>query len=144
MSERLAVAILVATSNTYGRGVLDGIIAYQRKRDVWSIHFGELGNGGRPPEWFKNWKGDGVIAGIAIEALAASLQRRSLPTVDVCATHRVRRIPPVSTDDFTSARLAVQHLVDRGFRTLAFCGGAQSAQFERRDSNWVEARVPYF
>jgi LacI family transcriptional regulator len=83
---------------------------------------GEQERGARPPAWLRNWKGDGIIARIETEAIAAVVRRMHLPTVDVSAARKVRNIPWVETDDRELARLAARHLIDRGFRTLAFCG----------------------
>lgn len=122
MHDRRSVALLIETSNAYARGLMDGIIAYQREHELWSIYVGEQVRGAQPPVWLKNWKGDGIIARIETEAIASLVRRMRLPTVDVSAARLVKSIPWVETDDREIARLAAQHLVDRGFETLAFCG----------------------
>jgi len=101
---------------------MDGIIAYQREHDLWSIYVGEQERGAKPPAWLRNWKGDGIIARIETEAIASVVRRTHLPVVDVSAARKVRNIPWVETDDRELARLAARHLIDRGFRNLAFCG----------------------
>lgn len=122
MHERRSVALLIETSNAYARGLMDGIIAYQREHELWSIYVGEQVRGAQPPVWLKNWKGDGIIARVETEAIASLVRRMRVPTVDVSAARLVKEIPWVETDDREIARLAAQHLVDRGFETLAFCG----------------------
>jgi LacI family transcriptional regulator len=122
MHKRRSVALMVETSNAYARGLLDGIIAYQREHELWSIYLGEHQRGARPPRWFNSWKGDGIIARIESEAIAAAVRRLKLPTVDVSAARRVPNIPWVETDDREIAHVALRHLLDRGFRNLAFCG----------------------
>src|ERR1700675_3739308 len=64
MSARRSVALLIETSNAYARGLMDGIIAYQREHELWSIYVGEQERGARPPRWLRNWNGDGIIARI--------------------------------------------------------------------------------
>ena len=125
MSNRRSVALLIETSNAYARRLLDGIIAYQREHELWSIYIGEQERGARPPAWMKNWRGDGIIARIETESIASVVRRTKAPTVDVSAARRVPELPWVETDDRAISRLAVQHLVDRGFRTLAYCGEPQ-------------------
>ena len=49
MPDRRSVALLIETSNAYGRGLLDGIIAYQREHELWSVYVGEHERGARPP-----------------------------------------------------------------------------------------------
>jgi hypothetical protein len=88
MHARRSVALLVETSNAYARGLLDGIIAYQREHELWSIYVGEQERGARPPVWMKNWKGDGVIARIETDAIASMVRKLGLPVVDVSAAVR--------------------------------------------------------
>lgn len=122
MRKRHSVALLIETSNAYARGLLDGIVAYQREHEVWSIYVGEQQRGARPPVWLKNWHGDGIIARIETDAIAAAVRRAHVPVVDVSAARRIPSLPWVETDDSKIAQLAARHLIDRGFRTLAFCG----------------------
>src|SRR5262245_54682124 len=122
MPIRRSVALLIETSNAYARGLLDGIIAYQREHELWSIYVGEQERGARPPRWLRNWKGDGMIARIETASIATAVRRLKVPVVDVSAARRVEELPWVETDDSAIARLAAQHLVDRGFRNFAFCG----------------------
>ena len=122
MPDRHSVALIIETSNAYARGLLDGIIAYQREHELWSIYVAEQQRGAQPPDWLKTWRGDGIIARIETEPIAAAIRRTRLPTVDVSAARLVKDIPWVETDDQKIAELAARHLIDRGFRTLAYCG----------------------
>jgi LacI family transcriptional regulator len=122
MRKRRCVALLIETSNAYARGLLDGVIAYQREHELWSTFLGERERGAHPPDWFKTWKGDGIIARIETAEIAGAVERAKLPTVDVSAARRVPNIPWVETDDREIARVALEHLLERGFRTVAYCG----------------------
>lgn len=117
-----SVALLIETSNSYSRGVLEGITEYVRHHERWSIFLPEQERGGRPPQWLGRWSGDGIIARIETDEIAASLRRTKLPVVDVSAARHLPDIPWVETDDEAIAELGVQHLLDRGFRNLAYCG----------------------
>ncbi|TWT66441.1 Xylose operon regulatory protein [Allorhodopirellula solitaria] len=119
---RRAVALLVETSNSYSRGVLEGIVDYVRKHERWSIFLPEQERGGEPPKWLGRWQGDGIIARIENDSIARALTRSQMPVVDVSAARHLPSIPWVETDDVAIARLAVEHLLDRGFRNLAYCG----------------------
>jgi LacI family transcriptional regulator len=136
MPKRYSVALLVETSNAYARGLMDGIIAYQREHELWSIYVGEQERGARPPTWLRNWKGDGIIARIETDAIASVVRRLRAPTVDVSAARKVRNIPWVETDDRELARQAARHLIDRGFRSLAYCGEPHF--------NWSKWREQHF
>lgn len=119
---RPSVALLVETSNAYARGILQGIIDYQRTHDSWSIFLPEQERGAAAPEWLKRWNGDGVIARIETEGIAKAVRSIGVPVVDVSAARRIEGIPWVETDDAQVARLAAEHLLERGFRQFAYCG----------------------
>jgi LacI family transcriptional regulator len=119
---RPSVALLIETSNTYSRGLLDGVIGYMRCHDPWSVYLPEQERGARPPDWLARWKGDGIIARIETDDIAQVVSQMNLPTVDVSAGRRVPGAPLVETDDEAIARLAVDHLLERGFRRFAYCG----------------------
>jgi LacI family transcriptional regulator len=136
MQDRKTVALLIETSNAYARGLLDGIIAYQREHDPWSVYVGEQGRGAKPPTWIKNWRGDGIIARIETVAIASAVRRCHLPIVDVSAARLVKNIPWVETDDREIAKIAAQHLIERGFEKLAFLGESKY--------NWSQWRQQHF
>ena len=134
--KRKSVALLIETSNAYARGILEGIVEYQRSRDHWSIYLPELDRGANPPSWFRRWSGDGVIARIETDTIAALVSSLRVPTIDVSAARRVPKIPWVETDDRRVADLAYEHLREKGFRHFAFCGP--------KGFNWSKWREEYF
>ncbi|HXG62980.1 MAG TPA: DNA-binding transcriptional regulator [Planctomycetota bacterium] len=136
MRRRRAVALLVETSNAYARGVLAGIVAYVRGHEPWSLHLPELGRGDTPPAWLARWRGDGIIARIETPEIARAVARTGLPVVDVSAGRHLPSAPWVETDDREIARLAVEHLLERGFRTLGYCGDPRF--------NWSRWREEHF
>ncbi|MBX3438372.1 MAG: XylR family transcriptional regulator [Planctomycetaceae bacterium] len=136
MRPRYSVALLIETSNGYARGLLEGIIDYVHRHEAWSIYLPEQERGARPPNWLSRWKGDGLIARIETEDVARVVRRSRLPAVDVSAARRVPGIPWVETDDRAIARLAAEHLLQRGFRQLGFCGDP--------GFNWSLWREEYF
>ena len=119
---RREVALLIETSNGYGRGLLNGIIAYIREHESWSVYLGEHGRGDDPPRWLRRWRGDGIIARIENDRIAAAVVESGLPAVDVSAARKVERLPWVETDDRAIAEAAARHLLERSFRQLAYCG----------------------
>lgn len=136
MRQRLQVALFIETSNSYGRGLLDGIIGYVREHESWSIYLPEQRRGECPPAWLKRWRGDGIIARIENSRIATAVSQTGRPVVDVSAARTLPEIPWVETDDEAIARLAVEHLVERGFRRLAFCGDPRF--------NWSNWRCEHF
>ena len=137
MPDRRSVALIIETSNAYARGLLDGIIAYQREHELWSIYVAEQERGAQPPDWLKSWRGDGIIARIETAPIATAVRRTKLPAVDVSAARLVPEIPWVETNDQMIAQLAARHLVDRGFKTLAYCGEPQFNWSKWREASFI-------
>ena len=119
---RRSVALLIETSNAYARGLLTGITAFLRRHEPWSIVLPEQERGAPPPQWFANWRGDGVIARLENEEIARTVMRLGVPVVDVSAARVVPSVPWVETNDAAIAELAFRHFVERGYRHFAFCG----------------------
>ena len=130
------VALLIETSNAYARGLLRGIRAYIREHRSWSIYVGEHRRGDPAPQWLKKWRGDGVIARIENEAIAEAVVASGLPAVDVSAARLVPKLLYVETDDAEIARLAAEHLLQRGFRHFGYCGDPRF--------NWSNWRAEHF
>lgn len=123
MKKRPSVALLIETSNAYARGLLAGIVRYARElHPPWSIRLVEQGRGDPPPAWLRGWTGDGIVARIETQTIARVVTATGLPVVDVSAARHVPGVPWVETDDAAIARIAVDHLLERGFRHFGFCG----------------------
>src|SRR5437763_1572937 len=109
---RKTVALLVETSNDYARGLLHGIVTY----------LPEHGRGDAPPTWLSSWGGDGIIARIENPRIARAVRASGLPVVDLSAANLLQSVPFVETDDAAIARVAFEHLAERGFKHFAYCG----------------------
>jgi len=133
---RRQVALLIETSNAYARGLVQGVVHYIREHRPWSFHLMEQGRGDDPPAWLAGWKGDGIIARIETPRIAAAVVKTGLPAVDLSAARLVPALPWVETDDAQIAKLAAEHLLERGFRHFAFCGVARF--------NWSVWREEHF
>jgi LacI family transcriptional regulator len=133
---RPEVALLIETSNAYARGLLRGIRAYIREHRSWSIYVGEQRRGESAPLWLKKWHGDGIIARIESAAIAEAVVASGLPAVDVSAARYVQELLYVETDDAAIARLAAEHLLQRGFRHYGYCGDPRF--------NWSNWREEHF
>jgi LacI family transcriptional regulator len=119
---RQQVALLIETSNAYARGLLEGVTAYLREHRPRSIYISEHGRGDSVPHWLEGWKGDGILARIENRQIARAVAERNLPTVDLSAARLLPNVPWAETDDAAIAQCAFEHLIERGFRHLGFCG----------------------
>src|SRR5580658_4304164 len=133
------VALLIETSNAYARGLLGGIRTYLRAHGPWSIYLGEQRRGDPAPDWLRHWQGDGIIARIESAEIARSLLKMRCPLVDVSAAKHMPSLANVETDDAEIARLAAGHLLERGFRELAFCGDERFQWSNQRRDHFAAA-----
>jgi LacI family transcriptional regulator len=139
MKQRKSVALLIETSNAYARGLLQGIIEYQKSHDAWSITLPEQDRGAVPPSWLKKWRGDGIIARIENEAIAKDLAPLNIPVVDLSSARRLTTVPWVETDDEAIANIALEHLRERGYQQFAFCGLEAFNWSQLREKHFVNA-----
>lgn len=122
---RRAVALLVETSNQYSRELLRGVRAYLAEHDTWTVHLTEQGRGGEPPRWLRRWHGDGILARIENAAIARAVRQAGVPVVNVSAAGFAPEYPRVISDSAGVARMAAEHLLERGFRQFGYCGDAR-------------------
>lgn len=130
------VGLLIETSNNYARELLHGIRAYIREHRPWSIHLTERSRGQTAPSWLNRWDGDGLIARLENRQIARAVRATGLPVVDVSAALPGVEFMRVATDSRMVSRMAVEHLVERGLRNLAFCG--------ETGRHWSEIRCEAF
>lgn len=122
MGKRLRIALLVGSSRRYRRDLLRGIAAYARVHGPWSFYHQEQTTGKSVPAWLKNWEGDGIIARIETLKMAEQIHETGLPSVDLLGLHQLEGIPSFDNDPEAVARLAADHLLERGFTHFAHCG----------------------
>jgi LacI family transcriptional regulator len=132
MSGNPHVALVVETATIYGRRILHGITRYLRAHRPWSVYLEQHDLNAAPPRWLKNWRGDGVISRSTSRVLANAVRRGRLAAVDVSDRQGSVGLPRINSDDRAIGRLAAEHLLERGFQSLAFCGFTDELWSERR------------
>ncbi len=130
------VALLIETSNGYGRTLLAGVYEHMRSGGHWATFLPEHGRGTPPLRELARWTGDGIIARIETVETARVIERLGVPAVDISAGRLLPSLPYVETDDALVASLAAEHFLDNGFQHFAYCG-------ERR-FRWSENRREHF
>jgi LacI family transcriptional regulator len=131
------VAVLIETSRAYGRALLEGVTQYNRQHGFWSMFFEPHGLDDPPPGWLRTWKGDGILVRINDRRMARVVRAAGLPAVDLRGGVPDLGLPFIGVDNAQVARLAFEHLRDRGFRHFGFCGVARGEYFpmdRRRES----------
>jgi LacI family transcriptional regulator len=141
MTKRPHVALIVETSLHYGRQILSGITRYLRSHQTWHVFLEQRELWTAPPTWLRQWRGDGVICRKTTPELARVLAKAGIPLVDL--TDGVPPMgagaPRIEADHVAVARLAADHLMDRGFRNFAFCGFEEQAWARQRREGFVAA-----
>lgn len=133
------VALLIETSRTYGRDLLDGVRRYMAEHARWSV-FAELRSlESPPPPWLASWQGDGILTRSGSQAVIDAVAAVGVPTVELRATRLQHSFPFVGVDNESLGRIAAQHLIDRGFRRFAVYELTAEAFFEERRDSFVAA-----
>jgi len=134
------VALLIESSRAYGRSLLLGISKFVRQHRNWSVRSEEWRWTDGPPAWLKDWQGDGIIARVETREVASAIQALRIPAVDVRGSVDDSGLPLIDTDDEKVALLAVEHLLNRGFRQFAFCGFV-GANYSDKRCRWFQAHL---
>jgi LacI family transcriptional regulator len=122
------VALLIETSRGYGRGLLRGIVRYSRLHGPWSFYI-TPGDFAQALPKMKLWGGAGIIARVETAEMAEAILAADIPTVIVDADPRIgalaadlAKLSNVSSDSEGAARLAAEHLKERGFEHFGYVG----------------------
>lgn len=126
------VALLVETSLASGRDILRGIGRHVRERRSWALFHEPRSLEESGPRWLATWRGDGIIARVQNRQIADLVKQTGLPVVDVLGLVPEAGIPLVHVDDREIARLAAEHLRERGVRHFGFYGLAAENWSARR------------
>lgn len=119
------VAVLVSTSTAWGRRLIQGVVNYAHQRGPWALWC--------EPSTFHpevhvpaGWQGHGIIARVATQSMARHIQGTGLPCVNISAIDvEGATFPRVMPDFRRLARMAAEHLLDRGFQNFAYYGPRQ-------------------
>jgi LacI family transcriptional regulator len=138
------VALLVETSRGYGRALLRGVVRYARLHGPWAFHL-RPGDFEQDVPRLREWGGTGIIARIETPEVARAVLRAGVPTIALdlaeaehAAGHPLSRLGEVASDSRGAARLAAEHLLERGFRHFAFVGTPGRVWSDRREAAFVD------
>ena len=133
------VAVLIETETSWGGRVIRGIAHFAEKHTHWHLLIDPRDHEQRSfiPE---GWRGDGIIARITNRTQWQQIREKGLPVVNVDDVYQgLRGVGTVITDENERARLALEHLVARGFRKFAYFAPPSNRYSKNRSESFNRA-----
>lgn len=133
------VAILIDTESSWGGRVIRGIAHFAEKHTHWHLLIDPRDHEQRSaiPE---GWQGDGIIARITNRTQWQQVREKGLPVVNVDDVFQdIRGVGTVVTDEVERSRLALEHLVARGFRKFAYFAPPSTRYSKNRGDAFIRA-----
>jgi LacI family transcriptional regulator len=130
------VALLVETSRSYGRGVLQGVRRYLSERGPWSVYLETRALESQAPPWLRGWKGQGILTRTGSAAVARLVRASRAPAVELRTRRYDPRLPWVGVDNRALGRMVADHLIDRGFRSFGLLALDSEDFFRERCDNF--------
>ena len=124
------VAIILEASNAYGRAMLHGVAKFHQDRQGWSVHYYPRDAAPSLPSWLRSWHGDGVLAQVTSADMARQLRATGVPVIDLSGTADTG-FPSFGPDHEQVCRMAVEHLLEHGFKHFGFVASAKPLDAER-------------
>lgn len=132
------IAIIADPAGSYVRGLISGITAYAHEHGPWAFTLYHDPLDANLPRRVRAEGVAGVLARIHTKAIGVGLARLGVPIVDLLEEIVIPGVPQIVVDDRAVARLALDHLLDRGIKTIAFLGLRGASYSEKRHRNLVE------
>ncbi len=128
------IALLLETSRAFGRQLIMGIARYSRLNGPWSFYKEPTDLKSSVPQ-LTSWKPDGIIMRDSL--ITKELLKLKIPTI--LAIHNSQYpgdLSVIKTDSYAIAKMASEHLLEKGLKNFAFCG------FD--DFEWSKERKLFF
>ena len=142
MNQKKKVLLLIETSRSFGRQVIQGILRFTTERRNWSLFFGDRSAHEHFPGWLKLWDGDGIISRTGETKMYRQLQKLRIPVVEVLGDDR-HHPPLVMSDERYNCRLVADHFWERRFRYFGFFSLGQNWWSLKRQRMFQEALSAY-
>jgi len=119
--DKKKVLLFIESTTSFGRGILQGIWTYVNEHGHWAVTMCERGFFDGPPNWLKNWKGNGLISRTANPAVLNVLRQLSCHQVDLQGDG-AERLAEVVENDEAICQSAFEHFRNKGLKNYAFYG----------------------
>ena len=128
------IVLLLETSRAFGRQLIIGIARYSRLNGPWSFYKEPIDLKSSIPH-LTSWKPDGIIMRDSL--VTKELLKLKIPTILAIHDSKFpKNLPVIKTDSQKIAKMASEHLIEKGLKHLAFCG------FDNYD--WSKERKQFF
>lgn len=131
------VALLIETSRSYGRGVLQGVRRWLSEHGPWSVYLETRALESEAPPWLKGWTGDGILVRTGGAALARAVRSARVPAVELRSRRFNPRVPWIGVDNRALGAMVAEHLLERGFRSFGLLALDTEDFFRERCANFV-------
>lgn len=138
------VILIYDATRYFDLRVIQGVADFVRERPGWQLFFHEAVRREVGPTDFEGWPADGVICSCHMVGLPATRGSWGVPVVAFGGTSEASVacldcVHCVAADQPAVGRLGAEHLLQRGFRQLAFCGYG-----DPHDRAWSDLRAKAF
>ncbi len=147
MTQTPKVALLIETARGYGRQMLRGIARYAHLHGPWGFYV-TPGDFEQALPKMRQWGGTGIIARIETPRVARAILDSGLPAIALDLSEDqlrpktpLSKLSEVASDSVGAARMAAEHLLERGFDHFAFVGAGDRVWSERRQQGFVSGFV---
>ena len=133
------VAILVETTRTYTRELLEGVNRYLNEFGPWSTFLELRSLDSSLPPWIKKWQGDGILTRTFSADMASAIEATGVPAVELRSTNFGLPFPFVGMDNSLIGQAVAEHFLNRGYRRFAVYTLETEAFFRERVRNFRRA-----
>jgi LacI family transcriptional regulator len=131
------IAVLVDHTDPGGQAKMAGVARYASLFGPWTLHTQPRG-GFAPLSPRRTFDGDGMIVH-ATHGTVARYRKASIPLINVGSIVRDAGLPAVLPDNHAVGRIAGEHLLERGFVHLGYCGFHGHGYSDERLEGFCEA-----
>jgi LacI family transcriptional regulator len=129
------IVLLVETSREFGRQLIMGIARYSRLNGPWSFYKEPIGLKFSIPH-LTGWRPDGIIMRDSL--LNKELLKLKIPTIlAIHDSSYPKKLPVIKTDSPSIAKMASEHLIQKGFVNFAFCGFDHYEWSDERKTHFI-------
>jgi LacI family transcriptional regulator len=123
------IALIFDATVTYDLKVMTGVAAYLQEGGEYNVYIEENALKDQRLPDLHSWGGDGIIADFDHPGVAKAVAKSKLPVVGFGSGYgwEGSSVPYFFSNNQVIARMAADHLLDRGFRHFAYCGYAPTS-----------------